>query len=160
MEAFTRFAIAVVASHTAVGIVHGVAHGAIEVFPSVADSAFIAAVVFVGPILGAAFRVGGRSRVGDPVLLASFLGSLLYGLSFHFLLPGPDDALGVPAGGWSAVFLATASALALIEAFGAAAAAAVILRGPRNPSEGPVRRPRSGTGRAATGPASRAGRGT
>jgi hypothetical protein len=51
------------------------------------------------------------------------LGSLLFGMWYHFLLPGPDNIASLSAGIWQLPFRITAFSLALIEAAGTIAGA-------------------------------------
>jgi hypothetical protein len=45
-------------------------------------------------------------------------GSLVFGVTYHFLLDGADNALGMNPGHWQSVFYSTAVLLALVEAGG------------------------------------------
>jgi hypothetical protein len=46
--------------------------------------------------------------------------ALLFGLTFHYLVPNPDNVASIPAGPWHLHFTWTAAAIALTEFGGAA----------------------------------------
>jgi len=57
-------------------------------------------------------------KLGVILLGLSLAGSLVFGVGYHFLIAGPDNALGAYHSDWWSAFRATAVLLALIEATG------------------------------------------
>jgi hypothetical protein len=55
-------------------------------------------------------------RVGVLLLGVAMAGALVFGLYYHFVVPGPDNALELGHSAWSTAFLASAVMLAVIEA--------------------------------------------
>jgi hypothetical protein len=82
------------------------------------QKAFIAIIIFVAPVIAAMMLWTRVRKLGVLLLGLSFAGSLVFGVSYHFLFAGPDNALGPYHSGWGSAFRATAVLLALIEAAG------------------------------------------
>jgi hypothetical protein len=121
-----RFALVWIGAHLAVSIVHGAAHEHFEIPLEPWQKGFIAAVIFAAPLVAGALLWRGRLRPGAWLLLASMGGSLLFGVSFHFLLLGPDHVSSVNMAGWGATFQLTAFLVAVTEVMGMAAAVRVL----------------------------------
>lgn len=100
--------------HVMVVILHGMAHGGAGVpFTSLSSNALVAL-----------FLLSTRWFPWGALLLClCMLGSLLFGVWNHFLLPGPDNLASLSAGIWQLPFRITAFLLALIEAAGTIAGA-------------------------------------
>ena len=107
-----------VAIHTAIAIVHGAAHAALGILPPPLDAVFILAAVYVLPV--ASVLLIPRDPRAWWVLAIALGAAFAYGAASHFVLSGVDNAVRLPAGGWSAVFLATTVGLAIFEALGVA----------------------------------------
>ena len=121
-----RFASPVVWAHLAAACAHGVSHVRVGVVPAPADTAYLAATVYLGPLLGLALLRLGRRRAGAGVLAAAMAGALVYGVTYHCVLDTPDHVAHVAhavGGAWAAAFTATALAIAVLEALGIAAGA-------------------------------------
>jgi hypothetical protein len=82
------------------------------------QKAFIAIIIFVVPLVATMMLWSPRRKLGTILLGLSLAGSLGFGVSYHFLIAGPDNALGPFHSGWRSAFQATAVLLALIEAAG------------------------------------------
>ena len=104
--------------HFAVLIAHGSAHSHLSIGVSTWQKAFIAIIIFVVPLVATMMMWSRRRKLGVIVLGLSMAGSLAFGVSNHFLIAGPDYALGLFHSNWRSVFQATAVLLALIEAGG------------------------------------------
>ena len=121
--------------HLLTGVVHSVAHEVLSVKATAAQLAFIIPVIFIAPLV-AGFMLLKFRKAGAALLLASMVGSFVFGLYYHFVAETIDHVAHVarlePAL-WSAAFRVTAYLLAASEVAGAAAAAAVLLAGRPRP---------------------------
>lgn len=117
-----RFALYAVAAHAAVTAAHSAAHEILGVEATPAQLVFIVAVIIVAPLVAGLLLWRGKRRAGARLLISSMLGSLLFGVYYHFVADTADHVSHVarmsPAG-WAAVFQATALLLSLTEAVGA-----------------------------------------
>jgi hypothetical protein len=108
----------IVLLHLAATLVHGRAHSELGIGTSLWQSTFIALVIFAGPLI-AMTLLWTRLRVTGIFLLAvTMVGSLVFGVSYHFLIPGSDNAMELGTSHWDSVFGTTATMLALIESGG------------------------------------------
>lgn len=127
----TRLALAAVAAHAAVVALHSAAHEILGVKASPAQLVFIVAVIIVAPLIAGLLIWRGKEKAGALLLACSMVGSLAFGVFYHFVADTADHvshvALMSPAG-WAVVFQATALLLSLIEAFGAWAGWSVLKR--------------------------------
>jgi hypothetical protein len=106
--------------HFAVLVAHGSAHSHLNIGVSTWQKAFIAIVIFVVPLIATLMLWTTVRKLGVILLGLSLAGSLVFGVSYHFLIAGPDNALGPYHSDWESAFRATAVLLALIEATGLA----------------------------------------
>jgi hypothetical protein len=118
MDRTAKFVTLVVLAHLLVSIVHGIAHGRVPVDISLAQSAFIMAVIVVCPLIAMALTWASRRRAGLVLLTLSMFASLLFGLYYHFIAPGPDHVGTQPPGPWGTTFIVTAWLVLLTEAVG------------------------------------------
>jgi hypothetical protein len=102
--------------HLAVVMVHGQAHQQLHIDPSVWQRVFIVTVILVGPLLATVLLWTRFRKIGYVVLLATMAGSLVFGLAYHFLVHGSDNALELQSGHWESLFGNTAVWLAVTEA--------------------------------------------
>ena len=109
-----------VLAHFAVLVAHGSAHSHLNIGVSTWQKAFIAIIIFVVPLIATMMLWTRVRKLGVMLLGLSLAGSLVFGVSYHFLIAGPDNALGPYHSGWASAFRATALLLALIEATGLA----------------------------------------
>jgi hypothetical protein len=113
-----RYGAAVVLANALVNLPHGAAHaGEGASLPALAN-AFVAIVIVIAPFVALGLLRAGRLRAGAWLLFTSMLGALLFGIVYHFVLPGLDNVAYVPAGPWQLPFQATAMLLVLVEAAG------------------------------------------
>ena len=117
-----RLALAAVVAHAAVLVAHSTAHEILGVKASPAQLVFIVAVIIVAPLVAGLLLWKRKGKAGAWLLICSMVGSLVFGIYYHFVADTTDHVSHVarmtPAG-WAVVFQATALLLALIEAFGA-----------------------------------------
>jgi FtsH-binding integral membrane protein len=102
--------------HFAVSLLHGVAHAEAAVYLSVLGDLYVFVVILIAPLV-ALFWLSRSLRWGGGLLALAMVGSLIFGLVSHFLLPGIDNVTQVP-GLWRAHFEISAYLLALLEAAG------------------------------------------
>ena len=102
----------------AVLIAHGSAHSHLNIGVSTWQKAFIAVVIFAVPLLAMLMLWTLARKLGVILLVLSLTGSLVFGVSYHFVIAGPDNALRPYHSDWESAFRATAVLLALIEATG------------------------------------------
>ena len=126
-------ALGLVGFHFLTVVLHSVAHEVLKVKATAAQLAFIVPVIIVAPV-AAGLLLPRRTRAGAALLAASMLGSLAFGLYYHFVADTIDHVAHVarmePAF-WSSVFQVTAYLLLASEAAGAAAAWPLTFNRPR-----------------------------
>ena len=110
---------AVVVVSVAVNVVHTASHAGQHVMslPSW-QLAFIAVVIYAAPVVAAVLLWTTYRATGAWLLVASMAGSLVFGLLYHFLVPGPDNVFAQPPGPWRDAFVVTAVLLSLLQAAG------------------------------------------
>ena len=111
--------VAIVVVNAIVNVLHGAAHQQIEVFTTPEQNVFIASVIMLAPLVGAVLLASRRSQVGAWVLLLAMIGSAVFGIVNHTILPGPDNVSEAPASGSGSLFVWSAWALTVIEVIGA-----------------------------------------
>ncbi len=114
--------------HVIVVVLHGMAHGEAGVpFTSLSSNALvvlaIGVVIGIAPLVALSLLSTRWFQWGALLLCLCMLGSLLFGVWNHFLLPGPDNIASLSAGIWQLPFRITAFSLALIEVAGTIAGA-------------------------------------
>jgi hypothetical protein len=118
MRGETRVAIAAIVAHAAVNVAHGAAHRHLGVPLTPAQALFVGVVILAAPILAGILLWRDVRRTGGALLLSSMFGALVFGVWNHFVVPGADNALSMPAGPWGTLFQVTSALLALTEAWG------------------------------------------
>ena len=86
-------------------------------------------VIIVAPLVAAAMIWRGRLRPGGALLAISMAAALVFGVYFHFILPGPDHVthIDLPVSfEMRDIFDVTAVLLALFECLGVLAGARLI----------------------------------
>ena len=79
--------------------------------------AYVILVIFIAPV--AAVLLWTRYRRGGAwLLLASMAGSFVFGLAYHFLIAGPDNAFALEPGAWQTAFRVSAAFLLLAQGTG------------------------------------------
>ena len=129
-RALKRMALWLVGLHFVIVVMHSIAHEVLKVKATPAQLAFIIPVIIVAPVV-AGFMLLKFKRAGAVLLLASMLGSFLFGLYYHFIADTIDHVAHVarlqPAL-WSAVFQLTAYLLLVSEGLGTVVAALSLVR--------------------------------
>ena len=114
-------ALGLVGFHFLTVVLHSVAHEVLKVKATPAQLAFIVPVIIFGPVV-AGFVLWKFEKAGAVLLLASMVGSFVFGLYYHFVADTIDHVAHVarlePAF-WSAMFRLTACLLAVSELAGA-----------------------------------------
>ncbi len=96
-------------------------------------------MIVTAPLVALGLLWGRLRWLGGLLLFSSMLAALLFGVIFHYVLPGPDHVASVPAGPWQLPFQLSAVLLALSEAIGAAVGGVILYRLSRTPTSEGVR---------------------
>jgi hypothetical protein len=121
-------ALGLVGFHFLTVVLHSIAHEVLSVKATPAQLAFIIPVIIFAPLV-AGLALPKFKRAGAALLLASMLGSFVFGLYYHFVADTIDHVAHVAHREptfWAATFQVTAYLLAVSEVFGAAAAGVLI----------------------------------
>ena len=116
-------------------LLHGLSHAGGGVPLAAWQQAYVLLVIFLAPSAAALLLWGRFRRAGAWLLVVSMAGALGFGLAYHFLIPGPDNALTLQPGAWRPVFRASAALLVIMDALGLAAGLRALDRLSRAPSE-------------------------
>jgi cytochrome bd-type quinol oxidase subunit 2 len=109
-------AVLIVMAHLLVVLVHGKAHSQLHIQENIWQNTFIAVVIVIGPVLAMTLLWARLRRIGFVLLSITMAGSLSFGVAYHFLVPGSDNAVELHSGHWESLFRTTAIWLAVIEA--------------------------------------------
>jgi hypothetical protein len=109
---------AVVLIHAAVTVAHGSAHASAAVGLDPAETAFVLAVIVIGPVAGLIW-LRWNARSGAILIASTMMAALLFGLAKHFVMPGADRVDYVRDAS-RALFEGTAVLLAITESAGVA----------------------------------------
>jgi hypothetical protein len=112
------YGVATVVLATAANLAHGITHLGHEVPLTAWQSAYVIVIVFIAPIAAAGLLLTRYRRAGALLLLASMVGSLIFGLAYHFVVSGPDNAFTTSEGAWHTPFLVSAALLVVVEGLG------------------------------------------
>jgi hypothetical protein len=115
MRTIARHGTALAALTIAANTLHGVTHVGQDVALADWQSTFVATVVFLAPALAAVLLWTPLRSAGLWLLLASRVGAAVFGVVFHFLVAGPDNALTLESGAWRLPFLASAAFVLLVD---------------------------------------------
>jgi hypothetical protein len=130
MSTLKKIALAVVAIHFVVVVLHSIAHQTLSVNASPAQSAFIFPVTIVAPVV-AGVMLPKFERFGTVLLTVSMAGSLVFGVYYHFIAETIDHVAHVAQlepHRWSQMFVATSYLLASSELLGAVVGLLLLLR--------------------------------
>jgi hypothetical protein len=106
----------IVLLHFLVLLGHSTAHMELHIGASTWQAAFIVLVIFVGPLLAMGLLWTRLQETGIILLGLTMAGSLVFGMVYHFFVPGTDNVLQLDHGPWEFRFRTTAISLAVIEA--------------------------------------------
>jgi hypothetical protein len=145
MSSLIRISKACANLHLLVGLGHVVAHALLGVIPSGSQSAEIASINLVLPVISLAI-LKRNPLMGARWLSFSLLACFAYGAYYHFLFESPDHVGHLPHGAWRLPFQISAVLLAVVDGAGAVALAIRCFTGPsceRQRSALQPRRPRT-----------------
>jgi hypothetical protein len=129
-----QYAILIVLAHTMISGLHSIAHREIGIGISDVQSTYVFSVTLVMPIAAAIMLFLNNSKIqraGAWLLFVSMLGSLIFGLAYHAVLPGSDNIGKVvhgPSFDNTALFASTTIILLIIEVIGSWVGAIAICR--------------------------------
>jgi hypothetical protein len=112
-----------VLAHLIVVVLHGQAHTSLGVGLSTWQNLYVLAVIVLAPLVALALSFTRYARAGLWLLLASMLGSLIFGGIYHYLIISPDHVAHLPSGEARRLFRVTALLLLVTETFGVVVAA-------------------------------------
>ena len=112
----------VVLSHLAVNLLHGRAHTELGVGLTSWQQFYVVVVILAAPLAALLLLWTKYSRAGLWLLLASMLGSLIFGACYHYILVSSDHVAHLPPGEARGLFRATALLLLITEGLGVVAA--------------------------------------
>ena len=121
MFSLRTWALIVTALHLAVVVCHAAAHQSLQVDLTPEQLTFVVSVIIVGPLLSAALLMFRYDGVGSLMLSLTMLGSLIFGIYFHFVAESADNVSYLSemhSSGWAAAFEITAYILGVLEAIG------------------------------------------
>lgn len=134
ISAARGYAIAIIVTHLALSIAHGLAHRHLGIILNLAQGIFVGVVVVAAPLWAGYLICKSRLRLGGAVLAISMAAALAFGAYYHFVARGPDNVNqsnpDSPAN-WRNLFEDTAIDLALIEALGALSGVVLLVRSTR-----------------------------
>ena len=113
-----RLAVLVVILHAIVTAPHSIAHTNLHIAMDTWQNIYIFVVILIAPIVAAVF-IWIRPRSGFALLTISMIGSFVFGVYYHFIATGSDNAFTLPASSWTLTFQLTAWLLAITELGGA-----------------------------------------
>jgi hypothetical protein len=122
-----KFALAVVAIHLSITVLHGSAHRNLLIGLSASQQLFVWTVIIAAPLIAALLLLLKLRRIGGLLLFLSMAGSLVFGAWNHFLVHSADNIASTPSTGWGLVFRVTATLLLLTEALGCGLAVSLLL---------------------------------
>jgi hypothetical protein len=108
-------------------VAHATAHKQLAIGLNAFQKIFVALVIVVAPLYAAYLIWKGNFRIGGALLAVSMAGALVFGVYYHFILPGPDHVthINLPISlDMRDIFDLSAVFLALFECIG-------VLAGPR-----------------------------
>jgi hypothetical protein len=130
MRTLKKIALAVVAVHFVVVVLHSIAHQLLSVNASPAQLAFIFPVIIFAPVV-AGVMLPRFEKFGTVLLTASMTGSFVFGVNYHFIAETIDHVAHVAQlepHFWSQMFLATSYLLAISELLGAVVGLLLLVR--------------------------------
>ena len=111
----------IVMVHRLALFIHGNAHLHLHIDTQRWQSAFIAVVIFLGPVVATALLWTRLEKAGAALMAVTMAGAFVFGAINHFVLPGSDNVLEMQLGQWAeSLFVVSAIGLGLIEAGGMA----------------------------------------
>ena len=118
----------VVLAHLVVNVLHGQAHTKLAVGLASWQQVYVITVILVAPLVALALSWTRYAKAGAWLLLWSMLGSLIFGVVYHYIIISNDHVAHLPPGQAGGIFRITALLLAITEAVGVAVASMAILK--------------------------------
>ena len=112
-----------VLAHLIVVLLHGQAHTRLGVGLSNWQNLYVLIVIVLAPVVALVLSFTRYVRAGLWLLLASMLGSLIFGACYHYIIISHDHVAHLPAGEARGLFRITAALLLITEMFGVVVAA-------------------------------------
>ena len=116
-NAFQRCGLSIVAFHFLISLVHGVAHSRLQIDMNLWQSVYILLVITLLPLVSGVL-IWRRGRGGFLLLAGAMMGSLVFGVYYHFIAVGADNVATLGLHPWAAPFQLTAALLAILESVG------------------------------------------
>ena len=136
MTKFSKVAVTVaVLAHLIVNLLHGRAHTELGVGLTSFQQFYVIAVILLAPLIALLLSWTRYARAGLWLLLASMLGSLIFGVCYHYIIVSSDHVAHLPPGDARGLFRVTALLLLITEATGVVLAAIALrtrIRGQTN----------------------------
>lgn len=124
MTKFSRVAVPVtVIAHLIVNLLHGRAHTELGVGLTSWQQCYVIAVILLAPLIALLLSWTRYARTGLWLLLGSMLGSLIFGVCYHYIIVSSDHVAHLPPGDARGLFRGTALLLLITEAAGVVLAA-------------------------------------
>jgi len=114
----SRLGVLLVILHAIVTIPHSIAHTNLHIAMDTWQNIYIFVVILIAPIV-AAVLIWRPRQSGFALLTISMIGSFVFGVYYHFIATGSDNAFTLPASSWTLTFQLTAWLLAITELGGA-----------------------------------------
>ena len=118
----------VVLAHLVVNVLHGQAHTKLAVGLASWQQVYVITVILVAPLVALALSWTRYAKAGAWLLLWSMLGSLIFGVVYHYIIISNDHVAHLSPGEAGGIFRITALLLAITEAVGVAVASMAILK--------------------------------
>jgi hypothetical protein len=115
-----------VLAHLVVVVLHGQAHTGLGVGLSNWQQSYVLAVIVLAPLVALVLLLTRYAGAGLWLVLASMLGSLIFGACYHYIIISRDHVAHLPPGDARGLFRVTALLLLVTEAFGVVVAAMLL----------------------------------
>ncbi len=115
-----------VLAHLAVNLLHGRAHTELRVGLSSWQQLYVLAVILLAPLAALILSWTRYIKAGLWLLLVTMLGSLVFGICYHYIIISNDHVAHLPPGEARGLFRVTALLLVVTEIIGVAVAAVAI----------------------------------
>ena len=115
-----------VLAHLVVNVLHGRAHTDLRVGLSNWQQIYVIAVILLAPLVALILSWTRYIKAGLWLLLVTMLGSLIFGICYHYIIISNDHVAHLPPGEARGLFRVTALLLVVTEIVGVAVAAVAI----------------------------------
>lgn len=116
----------IVIAHLIVNLLHGRAHTELGVGLTSWQQFYVITVILLAPLIGLVLSWTRYARTGLWLLLASMLGSLIFGACYHYVIVSSDHVAHLPPGDARGLFRITALLLLITEGTGVVLAAIAV----------------------------------